>query len=60
MDTKQRDRLAQLIQGIDITTADGRAGMKTLLREIESVAPGVLEGQVAGIPLERARHHTAR
>ena len=55
MDTEQRDRLTRLIQGIDTSTADGRAGMKTLLREIEKVAPGVIESTVAADHLARVR-----
>ena len=59
MNTAQRDRLARLIQGIDITAADGRAGMKALLREIESVAPGIIESEVAGMQLARLPLHGA-
>lgn len=43
MDPTQGDRLARLIQGIDITSVNGRAGLKTRLREIGIVEPRVLE-----------------
>lgn len=59
MDTEQRDRLARAIEGIDTNSSDGRAGLRTLLREIESVAPGVLEREVAGMYLERVRRRAA-
>lgn len=59
MDTAQRDHLARLIQGVDISSADGRAGLKALLREIESVAPGVIESEVAGMQLARLPRHRA-
>ena len=55
MDKEQRDRLARLIQGIDITSADGRAGITSLLREIERIAPGVIESEVAAGQLARVR-----
>lgn len=53
MDTAQRDRLARLIQGIDINSADGRAGLKTLLRELEAAAPGVFDSVAAELLLAR-------
>lgn len=59
MDTGQRDRLARAIEGIDTTSKDGRAGLRTLLREIETVAPGVIESEVARMYLERLRWRAA-
>lgn len=59
MDTAQRDRLARLIQGIDINSADGRAGLKTLLREIELLDPGVVESVAAERQLARLRLRAA-
>lgn len=55
MDAEKRDRLARMIEGIDISGADGRAGLRTLLREIEHVAPGVIENEAAGLQLARVR-----
>ena len=55
MNTEQRDRLARAIEGIDTNSSDGRAGLRTLLREIESVAPGVIENEAAGLLLARVR-----
>ncbi len=55
MDTEQRDRLAHLIRGIDTTVADGRAGLRAFLREIECVAPGVVENAAAEQQLLRLR-----
>jgi len=53
MDTAQRDRLARLIEGIDINSADGRAGLRTLLREVEAAAPAVFDSVAAEMLLAR-------
>ncbi|MFA4950544.1 hypothetical protein [Brevundimonas sp.] len=46
------DLLASL-QGLDLTSADGRAGIRTLLSEIERLSPGLILQQAAGIELQR-------
>jgi hypothetical protein len=46
------DLLASL-QGLDLTSADGRAGIRTLLSEIERLSPGLILQQAAGIELRR-------
>ena len=59
-------RLLEALEGLDLTSADGRAGINTLLSEIERACPGVLLQQAAGIDLrrlgwgkERSRHGPA-
>lgn len=47
-------RLSRALQGIDLTSADGRAGIGTLLAEIERLSPGAILKQ-AKIELPRAR-----
>ena len=49
----QTTRLLEALQGLDLTSADGRAGIGTLLAEIERLAPGAVLRQAAGIDLRR-------
>lgn len=46
-------RLLQSLGGLDLTSADGRAGIQTLLAEIERACPGAILQQAAGIELRR-------
>ncbi len=46
-------RLSRALQGIDLTSADGRAGIATLLAEIERLSPGAILKQAAEIELRR-------
>ena len=46
-------RLLAVLQGLDLTSADGRAGIGTLLSEVERLAPGAVTKQAAGIELRR-------
>lgn len=46
------DLMLQLV-GLDLTSADGRAGAGAILREIEALAPGSIARMQAG--LERRR-----
>jgi hypothetical protein len=46
------DLMMQLV-GLDLTSADGRAGAGAILREIEALAPGSIARMQAG--LERRR-----
>lgn len=45
--------MLQLV-GLDLTSADGRAGAGAILREIESLAPGSIARMQAGLALRRA------
>lgn len=51
-DTYLAKLMLQLV-GLDLTSADGRAGAGAILREIESLAPGSIARMQAG--LERRR-----
>lgn len=44
-------RLLEALEGLDLTSADGRAGISTLLSEIERACPGVLLQQAARMEL---------
>jgi hypothetical protein len=46
-------RLLAVIQGLDLASADGRAGIRTLLAEIERLSPGAILQQAASIELRR-------
>lgn len=46
-------RLLAALQGLDLTSADGRAGINTLLSEIERACPGAILQEAAGIDLRR-------
>lgn len=52
-DADLADLMMQLV-GLDLTSADGRAGSGAILREIEAKAPGSLARLQAGITLRRA------
>ena len=53
--TRMQDqlRLAQTVNGIDLTSADGRAGLGALLREIERAEPGIVQRICAEIELSK-------
>lgn len=40
--------------GLDMSSADGRAGAGAILREIESLAPGSIARMQSGLALRRA------
>lgn len=44
-------RLLDALAGLDLTSADGRAGLQTLLSEIERACPGAILQQAARIEL---------
>ena len=46
-------RLIEALGGLDLTSADGRAGIGNLLSEIERLSPGAIHQQAAGIDLRR-------
>lgn len=46
-------RLLESLGGLDLTSADGRAGIRALLSEIERLAPGAILRQAASIELDR-------
>ena len=51
--------LRRCIEGLDLTSADGRAGLRCLMREFEESARGII-GQVnAGLELKRLGISTA-
>ena len=49
----QLTRLVNLVSGVDMKSADGRAGVSSILREIEQAAPGSVERMAAGLQLAR-------
>lgn len=46
-------RLLDALSGIDLTSADGRAGIGRLLAEIERLCPGTITRQAATLNLRR-------
>lgn len=52
-DAELTDLMMQLV-GLDLTSADGRAGSGAILREIEAKAPGSIARMQAGLALRRA------
>jgi hypothetical protein len=46
-------RLLEGLEGLDLTSADGRAGIGALLAEIERLSPGAILQQAARIDLRR-------
>ncbi len=53
-DAELADLMMQLV-GLDLTSADGRAGSGAILREIESKAPGTIARMQASLALRRSR-----
>ena len=51
-DTELADLMMRLV-GLDLTSADGRAGSGAILREIEAKAPGSIARMQAGLALRR-------
>jgi hypothetical protein len=54
-------RLAQLMEtvaGMDHSSVDVTAGLKTVLLQIEAVAPGSLQAMLARIQMLRAERHS--
>ena len=55
---RDADRIAacllEALGGLDLTSADGRAGIRTLLSEIDRLSPGAILQQAATIELRRA------
>lgn len=45
--------LLEALGGLDLTSADGRAGIGALLSEIERLSPGAIHRQAAGMDLRR-------
>ena len=46
-------RLLSVVEGLDLASADGRAGIGALLAEIERLSPGAILRQAATIELGR-------
>jgi hypothetical protein len=53
-------RLLEALAGLDLTSADGRAGIGTLLSEIERACPGAILQQAARIELRAVGWSGAR
>lgn len=56
------DRLRRSLEGLDPRSADGRAGLGALLREIERMEPGIVQRICAETELRQLRRpmHAAR
>ncbi len=52
-DRPLESRILESLAGLDLTSADGRAGIATLLSEIERACPGAILQQAAGMDLRR-------
>ena len=52
-DPELANLMIQLV-GLDLTSADGRAGSGAILREIETKAPGSIARMQAGLALRRS------
>ena len=59
MDDRLMATALQAIAGLDLDSADGRAGVMSMLRQIEEQAPGSVEQLAAGLQLRRAGVRTA-
>lgn len=50
---ERRQRLLAVLEGIEIRSADGRAGLRTLIAELERLDPGLIERKAARVQLAR-------
>ncbi|MFN4295240.1 MAG: hypothetical protein ACK4FB_00225 [Brevundimonas sp.] len=46
--------LVRLVAGLAVEGADGRAGLRTLLREVEAKYPGEIERMAAALQLDKS------
>lgn len=46
-DAERAEKLIAIVRDLDLGSADGRAGVKAILREIEQRAPGTVEQMAA-------------
>lgn len=53
MSESQLAKAIAAVADLDLSSADGRAGARTLLRQIEEQAPGSLEQMAANLQLRR-------
>lgn len=58
-DPELAGRLMQMVAGLELDSADGRAGVKALLREIEAASPGSVEQMAAHLQLRRMGLNTS-
>lgn len=52
-DSEQAGRLIRMVEGLPIDTAEARAGVTALLRELEAEAPGFLARLTADLRMRR-------
>lgn len=53
-DEAKADVLLRLVRALDVSSADGRAGVGCLLRELEAVSPGAVKRMATGLQLRKA------
>ncbi|RYD39247.1 MAG: hypothetical protein EOP83_37085 [Verrucomicrobiaceae bacterium] len=53
MSADEKTRILKALEGVDLASADGRAGITTLLAEIERIAPDAILQRAARIELRR-------
>lgn len=56
-DTEMAALLMRLVESLDLTSADGRAGSGAILREIEAKAPGTLARLRTQVSMRGATAH---
>lgn len=52
-DAELANSLLAVIEGLEVDSADGRAGIQALLAEIEAAAPGSIEQMAARLELRK-------
>jgi len=57
-DTARATDMVRLVEGLDLDSADGRAGLGALLREIEQEAPGAIQRLLDDVRLQKLRRFT--
>ena len=53
-DQAQASELMGALQGLDLASADGRAGLTAVLQQLEHEAPGALKRLLADVQMQRA------
>lgn len=57
-DSERAAAMLRAAEGIDLDSADGRAGLGALLREIEQEAPGAIQRLLDDLRLRKLRRFT--
>lgn len=53
IDLERKAKLAKALEGLDLSSADGRAGISAVLRDLADAVPAAVEQEAARLQLAR-------